>query len=666
MIRIYCSKADATLQETETLTAGMVNTPVVQFTFSSDWDGLGKSAIVRAGTVIKEVVVSNNQIVVPSECLAKAGVNLIIGVWGGNFTTELPTVWCACGEIQDATNPYSALNHEDGTPSNVAQMLAAAERAEAALDQIENANWDDVAQKVIGSMTGDEVTDTINGWLDNHPEATTTVQDGSLTIAKFMPEIGNEISDTITRPKSASQRVFKILSLTDIRQDYPSYNGAHQSMEYDSTRNYFCLVFSPPNDEGNALLVEYDYDWNYVRAAEVPNLGHANDIAYNPTTDKFYFATSLGYGAIAVVNADTLLYEETINTSDIEGSVETKSTAISQISYDAENDCYYIRDYGVYPHIYRLSADFQSKEEMLSNYDTAFRVNDYSATTIYSQGSTFFCGRFIPVLWFSNGNTSYTRLCVLNSKNDGLDYTFDFQSLHPDDESEGITSANGELYSSSYYHNILVIHKVYFNGYRELHSDTKAFPRIRYNSVGSTILDDIHDQCADACEYEYYVTFPVIHPILGGFDGYIRGFRVNPDYGWQIFESPNGPYTRYKYNGTWRNWVSNEYKSASVELTLKTQNAIVAKQGRIGIINSNQDFKRLPKGSTKIGTLPSGFKPAVGIRFPVNNRVGAQLSTHYYIEIDYSGDIYVVYGGTDIATACNGSFGGTYIIDNTR
>lgn len=138
MIRIYCSKADATLQETETLTAGMVNTPVVQFTFSSDWNGLGKSAIVRAGTVIKEVVVSNNQIVVPSECLSKAGVNLIIGVWGGNFTNELPTVWCACGEIQDATNPYSALNHEEGTPSNVAQMLAAAERAEAALDVVQN------------------------------------------------------------------------------------------------------------------------------------------------------------------------------------------------------------------------------------------------------------------------------------------------------------------------------------------------------------------------------------------------------------------------------------------------------------------------------------------------------------------------------------------------
>ncbi len=207
MIRIYCSKADATLLETETLTAGMVNIPNVLFTFSSDWDGLGKTAIVRAGTVIREVVLENNQITIPAECLAKAGVNLIVGVWGGNFVTELPTVWCACGEIQDSTNPSAATNHEDPTASNVAQMLAAAERAEAAVDQIENANWDDVAEKVgnqkvnkpttspngtsgqilktngDGSTTwidapdvfGDQIEEVVSGWLDDHPEATTTV-----------------------------------------------------------------------------------------------------------------------------------------------------------------------------------------------------------------------------------------------------------------------------------------------------------------------------------------------------------------------------------------------------------------------------------------------------------------------------------------------------------
>jgi len=130
MIKISVSAADAVLTQTETLTAGMVSLPTVQFTFSSDWDDLGKTAVIRAGTVVEELLVTNNQITVPATCMASAGVNLIIGVWGGNQTVELPTVWCACGEILEGTEPSEAENHEEATASNVAQMLAYADAIE--------------------------------------------------------------------------------------------------------------------------------------------------------------------------------------------------------------------------------------------------------------------------------------------------------------------------------------------------------------------------------------------------------------------------------------------------------------------------------------------------------------------------------------------------------
>lgn len=130
MIKIQCSAADAYLIQTETLTAGMVNLPVVKFEFSDDWEGLGKTAVVRAGEVSKELLVVADQIIVPAECMADAGVNLIIGVWGANASIELPTVWCACGEILDGTDPDAATNHEDATTSEVAQMLAYAEAIE--------------------------------------------------------------------------------------------------------------------------------------------------------------------------------------------------------------------------------------------------------------------------------------------------------------------------------------------------------------------------------------------------------------------------------------------------------------------------------------------------------------------------------------------------------
>ena len=309
MIRIYCSKADATLQETETLTAGMVNTPVVQFTFSSDWNGLGKSAIVRAGTVIKEVVVSNNQIVVPSECLAKAGVNLIIGVWGGNFTTELPTVWCACGEIQDATNPNSALNHEDATASNVAQMLASAERAEAALDRIENANWDDVAQKVgqekvnkpfndpngtsgqILQTNGDGTTEwidralptdeqvgaAVDSWLDEHPEATTTVEDGSLVFKQF-----NDDLKTMVGYKSYAAETAWVKRRESFFGNYRT-----SAITYDTTNDSFYIVGGATNHDGTTKIAKIsDIFRPTTDNSNVINAGHANDITYDPINNR--------------------------------------------------------------------------------------------------------------------------------------------------------------------------------------------------------------------------------------------------------------------------------------------------------------------------------------------------------------------------------------------
>ena len=137
MIRIRCDRANAYLQETETLTAGMVNLPTVQFTFSEDWDGYGKTAVVRAGNVRVEVLLIEDAITVPAGCLEVAGVNLIIGVYGADSTHELPTVWCACGEILDGTDINSAINHTEATSSNVDQMLEYAASIEAYAEDLD-------------------------------------------------------------------------------------------------------------------------------------------------------------------------------------------------------------------------------------------------------------------------------------------------------------------------------------------------------------------------------------------------------------------------------------------------------------------------------------------------------------------------------------------------
>ena len=136
-IKIAVSQADATLVQTVTLTAGMVSVPTVKFSFSSEWNGLGKIAVFRAGSVVKDVQILNNEAVTPIECLETAGVNLIVGVYGANETVVIPTVWCACGEILDGTDYDEADNVGEPTTELLEQIEGAVAEIEEIAETLE-------------------------------------------------------------------------------------------------------------------------------------------------------------------------------------------------------------------------------------------------------------------------------------------------------------------------------------------------------------------------------------------------------------------------------------------------------------------------------------------------------------------------------------------------
>lgn len=150
-IKIAVSQADATLVQSTTLTAGMVNLPVVKFSFTDEWTGLGKTAVVRAGSVVLEVLVTNNQITIPYECLEVAGVNLIVGIYGTDTSVIIPTVWCSCGEILDGTDTSSATNPGTATQALVDQMLAYAAAIEALAQTLEDYAIRNVAVNTSGA-----------------------------------------------------------------------------------------------------------------------------------------------------------------------------------------------------------------------------------------------------------------------------------------------------------------------------------------------------------------------------------------------------------------------------------------------------------------------------------------------------------------------------------
>ena len=132
MIRIYCEKADAILKETQTLTSGMEVYPTVVLTFSSDWDGMGKAAVVRNGDTYIDVLIENSKFVVPYECLQDAGNELIIGISGTNGISVIPTVWCSCGTVLEGTDIHESGNVGTPTTDLVNQMLGYAEAANTA------------------------------------------------------------------------------------------------------------------------------------------------------------------------------------------------------------------------------------------------------------------------------------------------------------------------------------------------------------------------------------------------------------------------------------------------------------------------------------------------------------------------------------------------------
>ena len=158
MIRIYCDAADAVLKETQTLTAGMINYPEVLLTFSDAWDGYGKAVIVKAGEVEESALIVNNKFVVPSECLAESGVNLIVGVSGSDGVHTIPTIWCSCGEIMDGTDVNDSTAVGTATPSLVEQMLGYAE------DVVEEAQYlkDYIIKTVEADATGANAYGTAN------------------------------------------------------------------------------------------------------------------------------------------------------------------------------------------------------------------------------------------------------------------------------------------------------------------------------------------------------------------------------------------------------------------------------------------------------------------------------------------------------------------------
>ena len=124
MIILTASKSCLTASRRELLVEGAVNVNIVQFVFSSDWDGLTKTAVFQSGSDKYSVLLDeSNEAPIPWEVLQNPRRTLYAGVYGTNGESlVLPTIWASLGTIQEGANPGQ--DTQPPTPSVYEQILA--------------------------------------------------------------------------------------------------------------------------------------------------------------------------------------------------------------------------------------------------------------------------------------------------------------------------------------------------------------------------------------------------------------------------------------------------------------------------------------------------------------------------------------------------------------
>ena len=235
-----------------------------------------------------------------------------------------------------------------------------------------------------GLVIKDEVIQSeVDAWLDEHPEATTTLQDGTVTEAKLASSLAAKID------KSAIN--FSLSRVTMLRNTIcGDANHYLQGGTFVSSTGHFVVAFAPISGSGatSTILVELDTDFaTVIKRVSSTNYGHANDLTYNPNTDKIYVSsTGQSSGStyerkVLVVNASTLAIESGIAFTNL----------VSAISYDLINNVYYtVESVDDTRKVFKYDANFN----LLENIGDAFLIDPARQV---GQCSVCYNGRFYYV-----------------------------------------------------------------------------------------------------------------------------------------------------------------------------------------------------------------------------------------------------------------------------
>lgn len=253
------------------------------------------------------------------------------------------------------------------------------------------------------SPTDEQVATAVEEWLDDHPSATTTVQDKSLTEKKFSDKL--------------KAQTFPILNLmykkTAVQKDAWSYQGnneflkdyAIQSMCYDSYRDRYIVGFSHrTNNTYSLLMIMKEPDFGLDPSTNVISYvartyNHCNDLAYYPgsgdgTDDRIYVVG--GTSSVWILDAETLGY---IDFKTISGLGTNEG--VWEISVYSDGSIYL----NTGAHARKYTHDFSSYTAVSTydnyNFEQYFGLGDSSKVYYCAQGS--FIYNDVPYMIYNVG-----------------------------------------------------------------------------------------------------------------------------------------------------------------------------------------------------------------------------------------------------------------------
>lgn len=152
MFLLYAKKNQLLVRRQEPVTSGSVNVYKARFEFSPDWEGLTRTAVFKAGTETKSVLLDiTGECEVPWEVLVEHGRQLSVGAYGvQDGQVVLPTVWTDLGVILEGVEGGGGIRPP--TPDLYEQILAALQR---------KGEWLDYDGQMLSLMSGDEALSTV-------------------------------------------------------------------------------------------------------------------------------------------------------------------------------------------------------------------------------------------------------------------------------------------------------------------------------------------------------------------------------------------------------------------------------------------------------------------------------------------------------------------------